>query len=85
MRKQYRLHVHVPEAVIEHAHQHIVVEAWSLPVAVRRGLEDILRRDGLRRKRVRTLHLTVVVGQATEAEPDSGMPEGHDPAGERGA
>ncbi|GIW56223.1 MAG: hypothetical protein KatS3mg082_2627 [Nitrospiraceae bacterium] len=57
---RYEILAKFPEAKVKHAIQQVSVEAGSFPAAVRRGVEVLLRRDGIARRRLRVIELRVV-------------------------
>ena len=51
----------IPELSSVRASQSAKAEATSIPVAVKRALEEILSRDGVKHKRISTLRLTISI------------------------
>lgn len=60
-RKLVLVDAFIPEVVAKNADQSARAEATSIPVALKRAVQDILKREGVRRKRITTLRLRVSV------------------------
>lgn len=58
----------IPEVIAKDADQSARAEASSVPVALKRAVQDILKRNGIRKKHITTMRLSVSVLPAEERE-----------------
>lgn len=66
-RKMAIVEAFLPELSSVRAAQSARAEATSIPTAVKRALEDILSRDGVKHKRITSMRLTVSIVSVEDA------------------
>jgi hypothetical protein len=59
--KTFLIEAYFPEAIAHRAHQSCRKEATTLPLAVKRGIEELLKRNGVKGKRIHNARITVTV------------------------
>jgi hypothetical protein len=60
MKGTFEVNAFFPTSLPAHrAHHSATVTCWKMPVAARRGLEQILSRDGVRGRHHREVHLQI--------------------------
>lgn len=57
--KTYVINAFIPEIKAHHAHQSAITEATSIGAAVRRALDEIMKRAEVKGKRITTVKLTI--------------------------
>ncbi len=60
MKKEYAVSVLFPEVLVKHSRQQIRVSASNLRLAANEGLKAILKREGIKGRRLNRVQLVVV-------------------------
>lgn len=68
--KQYIVKATFSDVLAKHAYQDTKVTATGLGRAAKLGLTELLKRDGVKRKRVRTVQLTIICTGVTALDAD---------------
>lgn len=66
--KQYTVTAEFPAAVGHRAFQSTTVEASSIPVALSKGMKQLIKRDGVARRQHKVVRLSIVLNQPAAQE-----------------
>lgn len=69
--KTIRIIAEFPEVIVRHHLQEARATAGSLPLAIARGLREIMKRDGIKGRRIRRIKVSAVVVEPGEQKEDA--------------
>jgi hypothetical protein len=70
MKRQFAVYARYPEAPVKHAHQETKVTATNFRQAANHALKEFQRREGIKRRQLKSVTLTIVraSSEVTQAE-----------------